>query len=132
MSDDLVKMCKRLSKYAHAQLSSTDLERIADRIEELEAKLSKYVKACSDLSQQHISEWGRAEELEAKLAKAVEALRAERDYWVKRADADLADQDANERFMDYPIPRKMTEAMRKADALNAALAAFNTGGKADG
>lgn len=103
-----------------------------DRIEELEAKLSKYVKACSDLSQQHISEWGRAEELEAKLAKAVEALRAERDYWVKRADADLADQDANERFMDYPIPRKMTAAMRKADALNAALAAFDTGGKADG
>jgi hypothetical protein len=40
------------------------------RIEELEAKLSKYVKACSDLSQQHISEWGRAAELEVKLATA--------------------------------------------------------------
>ena len=40
MSDGLVKMCKRLSKYAHAQLSSADLERIANRIEELEAKLA--------------------------------------------------------------------------------------------
>ena len=43
MSDDLVKMCRRLSKYAHAQLSATDLERIADRIEELEAKLAKAI-----------------------------------------------------------------------------------------
>jgi hypothetical protein len=40
MSDDLVKMCKRLSKHAHAQLSSADLERIADRIEELETALA--------------------------------------------------------------------------------------------
>ena len=40
MSSDLVKMCKRLSKYAHAQLSSRDLERIANRIEGLEAKLA--------------------------------------------------------------------------------------------
>lgn len=37
MSDDLVKMCRRLSIYAHAQISSADLERIAGRIEELEA-----------------------------------------------------------------------------------------------
>jgi hypothetical protein len=44
MSDDLVKMCKRLSQYAHAQLSSADLERIANRIEELEAKLAKAVE----------------------------------------------------------------------------------------
>jgi hypothetical protein len=38
MSDDLVKLCKRLSKHAHAQLSSADLERIANRIEELEKR----------------------------------------------------------------------------------------------
>jgi hypothetical protein len=64
-----------------------------------------------------------------RVTALVEALRAERDYWVKRADADLADQDVNERIMDYPTPRKMTEAMRKADALVAALAAFDKGGK---
>ena len=66
---------------------------------------------------------------DARVRALVEALRAECDYWVKRADADLADQDANERIMDYPMPRKMTEAMRKADALVAALAAFDKGGK---
>ena len=37
---DLVRMCRRLSKYAHAQLSSTDLERLADRIEALEAAIN--------------------------------------------------------------------------------------------
>jgi hypothetical protein len=40
MSDGLVKLCKRLSKHAHAQLSSADLERIANRIEELETALA--------------------------------------------------------------------------------------------
>jgi hypothetical protein len=71
MSDDLVKMCKRLSKHAHAQLSSTDLEIIADRIEELEAKLAtceKYRNAyaeCDRIGTQAVRD------LEAKLAKAV-------------------------------------------------------------
>lgn len=37
MSDDLVNLCRRLSRYAHAQLSAKTLERIADRIEKLEA-----------------------------------------------------------------------------------------------
>jgi phosphate uptake regulator len=48
MSDDLVKMCRRLSKYAHAQLSASDLERIADRIEEVDAKLAKAVEALEE------------------------------------------------------------------------------------
>ena len=49
MTDDLGKMCKRLSKHAHAQLSSADLERIANRIEELETKLAKAVEALTNI-----------------------------------------------------------------------------------
>jgi hypothetical protein len=45
MSDDLVKLCRRLSRYAHAQLSATTLERIADRIEKLEAELRQLTEA---------------------------------------------------------------------------------------
>jgi hypothetical protein len=41
MSENLVKMCRRLSKYVHAELSGIDLERIANRIERLEAALRK-------------------------------------------------------------------------------------------
>jgi predicted RNase H-like nuclease (RuvC/YqgF family) len=67
MSDDLVKMCRRLSRYAHAQLSATDLERIANRIEELE-------KGFWNLHREYDKRGNRIEKLEAKLAKAVEAL----------------------------------------------------------
>lgn len=45
MSDDLAKLCRRLSRYAHAQLSATTLERIADRIEKLEAELRQFTEA---------------------------------------------------------------------------------------
>lgn len=63
----------------------------------------------------------------------VEALTVERDYWAKKASADLAEQDLYERLLDYPTERKMTEAMGKADALNAALARItDTGGRKDG
>lgn len=56
-----------------------------------------------------------------KIARLTEALKAEHAYWVKCADADWAEQDLHERLAEYPIMRKMTEAMRKADALSAAL-----------
>jgi hypothetical protein len=68
MSDDLVKMCRRLSKYAHAQLSATDLKRIADRIEEL-------TQAFYNLHREYEKRGDRIEELEAKLSKS-EALLA--------------------------------------------------------
>jgi uncharacterized protein with von Willebrand factor type A (vWA) domain len=76
MSDDLAKMCWRLSKYVHAQLSGIDLERIANRIERLEAELiiaeqRGYANAMEAERKLHEE---RIEELEAKLAKAVEAL----------------------------------------------------------
>jgi hypothetical protein len=75
MSDDLAKMCWRLSKYVHAQLSGIDLERIASRIERLEAELiiaeqRGYANAMEAERKLHEE---RIEELEAKLAKAVEA-----------------------------------------------------------
>jgi hypothetical protein len=41
MSDDLVKMCRRLAKYAHAQLSSADLDRIAAHIEAQAAEIAR-------------------------------------------------------------------------------------------
>jgi predicted DNA-binding protein len=76
MSENLVKMCRRLSRYAHAQLSGIDLERIANRIERLEAELITaeqrgYANAMEAERKLHEE---RIEELEAKLAKAVEAL----------------------------------------------------------
>jgi hypothetical protein len=76
MSENLVKMCKRLSRYAHAQLSATDLERIANRIERLEAELITaeqrgYANAMEAERKLHE---GRIEELEAKLAKALDGL----------------------------------------------------------
>ena len=80
MSDDLVKMCRRLSKYDHAQLSSTDLERIADRIEELEAKLKQEIKETERVDRVWSDNYA---ELKAKLAKAVEAL----DHIVNTGDA---------------------------------------------
>jgi hypothetical protein len=30
MSDDLVKLCRRLSRYAHAQLSATELRQLTE------------------------------------------------------------------------------------------------------
>jgi uncharacterized membrane protein YccC len=77
MSDDLAKMCWRLSKYVHAQLSGIDLERIANRIERLEAELIAaeqrgYANAMEAERKLHEE---RIEELEAKLAKALEGLR---------------------------------------------------------
>lgn len=62
-----------------------------------------------------------ASEAQAKIARLTEALKAEHAYWVKCADADWAEQDLHERLAEYPIVREMTEAMRKADALSAAL-----------
>jgi septal ring factor EnvC (AmiA/AmiB activator) len=77
MSENLAKMCRRLSRYAHAQLSATDLERIASRIERLEAELiiaeqRGYANAMEAERKLHEE---RIEELEAKLAKAVEELQ---------------------------------------------------------
>jgi uncharacterized protein with von Willebrand factor type A (vWA) domain len=76
MSDDLAKMCWRLSKYVHAQLSGIDLERIANRIERLEAELIAaeqrgYANAMEAERKLHEE---RIEELEAKLAKALDGL----------------------------------------------------------
>jgi hypothetical protein len=59
-------------------------------------------------------------------ARLVEALRECREDWCARADADLKEQESDERIMDYPTPRKMTEAMRKADKLTAILAELET------
>ena len=117
MSDDLVKMCRRLSKYAHAQLSSRDLERIADRIEELEAAIKRQAGAARTLRQltlaevQHLSDMDRSEyfaaqtlnserdanailtdrieELEAKLVKAVDAI-SEAIYLLDPDENDIA------------------------------------------
>jgi hypothetical protein len=75
MSDDLAKMCWRLSKYVHAQLSGIDLERIANRIERLEAELITaeqrgYANAMEAERKLHE---GRIEELEAKIRAYFEA-----------------------------------------------------------
>jgi hypothetical protein len=58
---------------------------------------------------------------DAEIARLTGELRAEFEYWDAKAKFDLDRQDADERIMDYPMLRKMTEAMRKADALRAAL-----------
>lgn len=69
MNDDLVKLCKRLSKHAHAQLSSADLERIANRIEELEAENAKLKQMWWDAGD--VTDLaGTIADLEAKLATA--------------------------------------------------------------
>lgn len=69
MSDDLVKMCKRLSKYAHAQLSSADLERIANRIAVLEAENAILKQMWWDAND--VTELaGTIADLESKLATA--------------------------------------------------------------
>jgi hypothetical protein len=91
MSENLVKMCKRLSRYAHAQLSGIDLERIANRIERLEAELITaeqrgYANAMEAERKLHE---GRIEELEAKLAKAVEALEFYRSAINLRIDCEI-------------------------------------------
>jgi hypothetical protein len=83
MSDDLAKMCWRLSKYVHAQLSGIDLERIASRIERLEAELiiaeqRGYANAMEAERKLHE---GRIEKLEVKLAKAVGALKRSAEGW---------------------------------------------------
>jgi hypothetical protein len=80
MSENLVKMCRRLSRYAHAQLSATDLERIANHIERLEAELITaeqrgYANAMEAERKLHEE---RIEELEADLRKmALDYLAAE-------------------------------------------------------
>jgi septal ring factor EnvC (AmiA/AmiB activator) len=80
MSDDLAKMCWRLSKYVHAQLSGIDLERIANRIERLEAELITaeqrgYANAMEAERKLHEE---RIEELEAKLREmALDCLAAD-------------------------------------------------------
>jgi multidrug efflux pump subunit AcrA (membrane-fusion protein) len=74
MSDDLAKMCWRLSKYVHAQLSGIDLERIANRIERLEAALRNMALDYLAAEGQAAEAYQAQLEAEAKLAKAVEAL----------------------------------------------------------
>jgi GAF domain-containing protein len=69
VTDDLVKMCKRLSKYAHAQLSSTDLDRIANRIEGLESDMA----ALADMLRKSKE---RNDALEANLSLALAGLDA--------------------------------------------------------
>ena len=54
----------------------------------------------------------------ARMRKALDIELAEA---VKQADADLSEQEAMEVAMDYPMQRKMTPAMRRADSIRAAL-----------
>ena len=101
------------------------LRALSARLAEVEAERDAAITSVDEnwiTHQEVVSTRDRAEAAEARLAQAVADLRTERDYWVKRADADLADQAMNERILDYPTQRKMTEAMRKADALVATLA----------
>ena len=72
MSDDLVKRARHnvladMPHYASVEL----IEAMADRIEELEAKLARYDEVVGD----KINLRSENEELKAELAKAVEALR---------------------------------------------------------
>jgi hypothetical protein len=70
MSDDLVKLCKRLSKHAHAQLSSADLESIANRIEGLEAQLAKAVAFIEFLDENYRHVWGETARLKIRTLHA--------------------------------------------------------------
>jgi hypothetical protein len=81
MSDDLVKMCWRLSKYVHAELSGIDLERIANRIERLEAALRKMALDYLAAEGQAAEAYQAQLEVEAKLAKAVAALKRSAEGW---------------------------------------------------
>jgi hypothetical protein len=82
MSDDLVKLCKRLSKHAHAQLSSTDLERIANRIEELEAR--SYTLAVAIMGGEDAP--GYADSIDADvLADQLRKERLDHSAWVDAA-----------------------------------------------
>lgn len=54
-------------------------------------------------------------------------IEGERDYWIRLSEKDLALQNTLEIAMDYPMQRKMTEAMRKADAFTSALTRLKGG-----
>jgi outer membrane murein-binding lipoprotein Lpp len=81
MSENLVKMCRRLSRYAHAQLSATDLERIANRIEELEADLRKMALDYLAAEGQAAEAYQAQLEAEAKLANIAHAVWTEHKDW---------------------------------------------------
>jgi outer membrane murein-binding lipoprotein Lpp len=78
MSENLVKMCRRLSRYAHAQLSATDLERIANHIEERDDIIRHDRERIEELVSMVNSKDARIEELEVDLRKmALDYLAAE-------------------------------------------------------
>ena len=79
MSDNLVKMCKRLSKHAHAQLSSTDLESIANRIEQLEAQLGKAVNMLEAALKYNSAMHGGAGAYNQRIKDAIAELKGGKD-----------------------------------------------------
>lgn len=70
--------------------------------------------AAPDLARTAIALHDRVAELEG-------VLRAEHAYWKAKSDDDWEMMNMRDRVAEYPLPRKMTEAMEKADALTATL-----------
>jgi len=115
MSDDLVKMFRRLSKYDHVQLSSTDLERIANRIEELEAERDE---ALNQLDSARYS----VEVLEKRVAFVEKERKGVMAVGIKRHEyklplANWLRDEINEVLARYDIPSDVYERDVLIDAL---------------
>ena len=79
------------------------------------------ISATPDLVQAYLTSEAARIAAEAKVEMLREAMEIELAEAVKQAEAELAEQNTMEVAMDYPMQRKMTLAMRRADRIRAAL-----------